>query len=133
VAPEHFAEEPLLHSLFFVVVASLQLVWGVMAHRRPTRRVLLAGARGSALLVAVWLFSRTAGLPAGLDEWQREPVALPDVIATLDELAVVLFVAGALAPKGFRLTNQRLRLASMTVGILLVASLFAPLGGHHHG
>lgn len=133
VTPEHFAEEPLLHGLFFVVVATLQLIWGAMAYRRPSRRVLLAGVRGNCLLIAIWLLSRTTGLPAGLDSWQREPVAFPDVVATLDELAVVLLVAGMLAPGGLRLTNQRLRLASIVVGILLTASLFAPLGAHHHG
>lgn len=64
VAPPHL-RDGLAAGLFFLVVAGLQLAWAAAA-TRPTPRLLRAGAALHLSLVALWLLSRTTGLPAVL-------------------------------------------------------------------
>lgn len=132
VIPDHFGESA-LHTSFFVVVASLQLIWGARAYRDPGRRVLLAGAIGSCVIAAIWLISRTIGAPTGLDAWETEAFGALDVLATVNELALAGLVALILRGR-LRLTTHRMLLTSTVVGVLVMASLLAPmLTSHSHG
>jgi len=106
----------------------------------PPRHVVLLGALGNAALVAIWTISRTSGLPFGPEPWQAESVGVVDVVATLDELAVVILVAAILrAPArahvgpGRTVMPGHSRLAPALVSALFSASLLAVmLGAHHH-
>jgi hypothetical protein len=62
VMGEHFAEYA-AYGVFFSGVAWLQTVWAVGVMVAPTKRLLVAGLAGNALVVLVWIVSRTAGLP----------------------------------------------------------------------
>ncbi len=95
VIREHL-EEYWPFSLFFVVVAVLQAAWAVLVLVRPSPRILLAGAVGSALLALTWLASRTTGLPIGPDRGTPDPVGLADSLATVCELLAVAVVAALL-------------------------------------
>jgi hypothetical protein len=117
--------EGTLHVLFFVLVANAQFAWGVLAYRLRDTRLLWAGAVGSVAVVAVWLASRTTGVPVGPDAWQPEPVGLLDSIATADELVLALLVAlGSLAV-------ARKVLTGVAVALLLLSSLSLTGGSVH--
>lgn len=92
-APEHLAED-WAHGWFFLAVAWFQITWAVVAYRRGTRGVLVAGAVVNAAVIAVWAVSRTVDLPFGPGSGVAEAVAFPDVVATLFEGVIVV---GALA------------------------------------
>ena len=55
-----------LFGVFFAAAALAQLGWALLVMMRPSRRVWLAGALGNALVIVVWILSRTVGLPFGL-------------------------------------------------------------------
>ena len=135
VTPEHF-DESLAYGLFFVVAATAQFLWGAWAYCDPSRRVLKIGAIGSCVIATVWFLSRTIGAPVTLGSWQREPIEALDVLATVDELATAILIAAILGLRGagrYAPTTSRLRLAAILVGVLVTASLLAPmLGANHH-
>jgi plastocyanin len=84
--------EGLLEGAFFLVTALAQgaMAFGLLT--LPNRRTYLLTIALSLGVVAVWTLSRTAGLPVGLEAGTRQPVGMPDVIATLFELLTVLAV-----------------------------------------
>lgn len=135
ITPEHFGES-WAFGLFFVIAASVQFLWGLWAYRDPSRRVLAIGAIGSCAIAAIWLLSRTVGVPVTLGSWQREPIEGLDVLATLDELATAALIAAILAfhrAERHLPTTSRLRTAAIVVGVLVTASILGPmLGAHHH-
>jgi hypothetical protein len=98
LCPAHF-QESVVFGVFFVVVATLQLVWAGLILVRPSRRLLLAGAIGDLLTVGVWGWSRTLGIPFGPSPWHPEAVGLGDVFTGLVEVAVAVGV--------FRLVSGR--------------------------
>jgi hypothetical protein len=77
---------------FFALLAVAQLVWGVLIYRRAARRVLLVGAWGNAAVALLWLLTRTVGLPIGPHAGGPESVGALDVLATLDEQAIVVLL-----------------------------------------
>jgi hypothetical protein len=88
VMGEHFAEYAAF-GVFFSVVAWLQALWAVGVIVLPSRRLLLVGLVGNALVVLVWLFSRTIGLPIGPEAGAPEAAAFVDVLSTILEVAIV--------------------------------------------
>ena len=129
--PEHIGES-WLHGAFFVVAATLQLIWGGLAYRSADMRVLRAGALGSLALAALWLVSRTVGTPEGFGGWETEAPGLLDVLATLDELTLAGLICLMLSDRK-SLTTNRLLMSSIVVGMLLTASLVGPmLVSHSH-
>lgn len=96
VVPMHW-EEYLPFGLFFVLAGALQasLALGIVVLRN--RRLLLAAAALDLGIVAVYVVSRTAGVPVGPHPWQPESIGIPDVVCTLMEVvAVPLLLARAL-------------------------------------
>lgn len=92
VMGEHFSEY-MVFGIFFAVVAWLQALWAMGVVMTPSRRLLVAGAVGNAVVVLVWVISRTIGLPIGPEAGMAEPATFVDVLSTILELFVV---AGAL-------------------------------------
>jgi hypothetical protein len=92
VMGEHFAEY-VAFGVFFSVVAWLQAIWAVGVTVLPSKRLLLVGLVGNALVVLVWLFSRTTGLPIGPEAGVPEPAAFVDVLSTILEVAIVVGTA----------------------------------------
>ena len=88
VMGEHFAEY-VAFGVFFSVVAWSQAVWAVGVIVLPSRRLLLVGLVGNALVILVWLTSRTTGLPIGPEAGAPEPAAFVDVLSTILEVAIV--------------------------------------------
>lgn len=92
VIPGHW-DEYWGQGLFFIVAAIGQLLWAVWVVVAPSRLIYLAGAAGNAAIVALWVVTRTAGVPAGPGAGEREAVEFADTLATVFE---VLLVVGAL-------------------------------------
>ena len=91
VCPDHF-EEAAAFGVFFVLAAALQLAWAGLVFTRPSKAVLLAGAAGNITVLALWLLTRTAGLPIGPNPWHSEAVGALDGLSGVLE---ALVIAGA--------------------------------------
>jgi hypothetical protein len=97
VVPEHLAEWGAAGA-FFIVLAAAELVvavllaWpgGIQLLAQPQRMVLLAGAVVSIGPLALWLYSRTLGMPFGPEPGVPEAVGLADVASSLLELGTLL-------------------------------------------
>jgi hypothetical protein len=96
VAPEHFAEW-WGFGLFFVLSAEVQLGWAVLLKRASGNRMLAVGLVGSLFLVAVWVLSRTSGLPFGPESGVPEEMGVPDLASVVLELVTAGACAWALA------------------------------------
>lgn len=137
-APAHF-DHATTHGTFFAVVGWVQLLLaGALAFRAPQQRLWLALTVGiNTAVVAVWVVSRTVGVP-GEDE--AEAVGFPDTLATVLEIVAVLGAAAILANL---LADRPVRsrpafgfgalgaLATMLLVSLSIAPSFA--GSHTHG
>ena len=125
------------YGVFFMALTYGQVLWGIALLRgRASDRALLIGALANAAIIAVWLFSRTVGMPIGPEGGSAEPVGTMDVAVTLVQLVLIAYVAAIVRPslrglRGFRalLGVHRIRFTVM----LGSASFFAALlGGHQH-
>jgi hypothetical protein len=122
-----------LYSVFFEVLALTQFGWGIALYRAPSRRLLGAGAVLSVLVVALWIASRTVGLPIGPEPWHAEAVGPTDALASADEAILALLVAVRLwsvSPHGLRRHGQAL--AHGAALCLILFSSLALTSGHAH-
>jgi hypothetical protein len=135
-APDHFDEQT-SHGVFFLVVGWSQLVGAAaLGFRwRPQRGWLLGSAALNGGVAALWLLTRTAGLPGD----DAEAVGFPDSLATALE---VVAAACALAIALHWLTERRIgRPAGLVTGVSAVAMIAVVTasivpsvgGGHGHG
>jgi hypothetical protein len=108
-----------LFGLFFVIVATVQVLWGVLVLVHPSARIYALGALGTSLLVLVWVASRTVGVPVGPEAGSPEQVGVLDSVATGFE---VLIVASALT-----LTRTRLARLALSPSALVLGSAGAAL------
>jgi len=92
---EHFTEYA-LYGVFFLVISWAQMIWAAGVLLRPSRLWLWLGLAGNALVIAVYLASRTTGLPIGPDVGRPEPAGALDVVSTVLELALVAGCAALL-------------------------------------
>jgi hypothetical protein len=92
---EHFAEYA-LYGAFFLVISWAQLIWAAVVLWRPSRLWLWLGMAGNALIVVVYLASRTTGLPVGPDVGHPEPAGGLDVVSVVLELALIAGCAALL-------------------------------------
>jgi hypothetical protein len=76
----------------FVVSGVLQLAWAVAIWRRKEdRRLLWAGGVVLQLgIVAVWVWSRTIGLPYGDHPWKPESIGALDAQCSFDEVLIAV-------------------------------------------
>ena len=126
-----------LYGFFFLALTYGQVLWGIALLRNPVSdRGLTYGAIANLAIVAVWLYSRTIGVPLGPDDGRTEAVGVMDVAATLDQVVLAAMIAMIVRPhlratRGLRVLigAHRIRIGMM----LASASAFAAmLGGHHH-
>jgi hypothetical protein len=116
VIPGHW-DEYWGQGLFFLVGAIAQLLWAVWVVVAPSRLIYLAGAAGNAAIVAMWVVTRTAGIPVGPGAGEREAVEFADTLATAFEVVLVI---GALV-----LARTAARRTFQTSGALATSALLA--------
>jgi hypothetical protein len=92
---EHFAEYT-LYGVFFLVVSWAQMIWAAVVLWRPARLWLWLGTAGNALVLAVYVASRTTGLPIGPDASNPEPAGNLDVVSATLEFALIAGCAALL-------------------------------------
>jgi hypothetical protein len=120
MAPSHLGESAVEGTGFLAAAwAQFGLAAAIALSRRPSRRVLAAAAATSVALIAVWAWSRTAGLPFGAHDGHAESVSVVDgACVALEVLAAV--VAGVLLTRlGTLAIGGRLK------GLALVAAVAA--------
>ncbi|HEX6424712.1 MAG TPA: hypothetical protein VFZ79_14615 [Acidimicrobiales bacterium] len=131
-APAHMDEEA-AHGAFFLTAGWAQVGAAVALTRWRTARWSLWTAAGiNAAVAAVWLVSRTAGVPGS----DAEPVGFPDALATgLEIVAVAAAVAAlrpALAGRGVgRLHPVAGVVAALALVGLVSASVTPSVAGEH--
>ena len=127
-AIDHF-DETALYGAAFVAVAVAQAGWGVLAVWSPGRLVPVAGMLLNLAVLAAWVASRTVGLPVGPDAAGPEAAGLLDVVATLNEIAMVALMAATIGRRRGRAVD-----ALRGAGVLLVlfSSLVLAAGVHAH-
>lgn len=126
-----------LFGVFFAVLTYAQILWAMRLWRRPDdRRLFKAVAVMSLGVVAIWLVSRTTGLPIGPWAGRPEAIGMPDVVATLDELVIAALIVAMLRPEGGVAARLRwldagncVRFGSMLCSLSLMALLFS---SHSH-
>lgn len=96
VMPEHF-EESVLYGSFFLVLAAGQATYAWCLLVSPSRPVLAAGVLGNSAVVALWLVTRTVGLPFGPFAGEVEAVGPLDLLAVTAELTMIVAAALLLA------------------------------------
>jgi hypothetical protein len=112
---------------FFSVVAAAQLVWGVVTMGQTPRWWLALGAAGNLVVVAIWVVSRTAGLPVGEYAGITLPVGFPDGLATALE-AVIVAGAAALMVRGDGPVRSLARSPRVAVAAAVVAAAMTLAG-----
>lgn len=150
MVPAHVGDS-LLDPVAFAVVGWFQLgVAALLVARRPSKGLYLATMIGNAVVLGLWIWSRTAGLPWGGHAGVVEEAGAVDVVTAGFELAAI-FTAGVLLAGGERI---RVPMAVPAVGGLAALSLatvvlvspdtaehahgsgdgeLASSGGHDHG
>jgi hypothetical protein len=91
----HFTEYT-LYGVFFLVLSWAQLIWPAVLLWRPSRPWLLAGIVGNAAVLAIYVASRTVGLPFGPDLHTPETVGALDVVSCVLEAALIAGCAALL-------------------------------------
>jgi FtsP/CotA-like multicopper oxidase with cupredoxin domain len=122
VAPMHFQEYVPFGALFVLTgLAQVALAAALLA--RPSRRLFLAGAAGTASVIALYVVSRSIGLPVGPRPWRPEMVGFPDIACTaMEVLSVLVLALLALArPRSRRAHPVRVALASAPWFLLAAA------------
>ena len=89
VVSEHMAEARPFGA-FFLASGIAQLAWAVLASGTLSRRAMLVACIGNAAIVALWVVSRTSGLPIGPEPGTPEAVGFADVVATAYEALIVV-------------------------------------------
>src|SRR5215471_18726058 len=86
-----------LYGVFFLVLSWAQLIWAAVVLWRPSRSWLWLGLTGNAIVLAVYVASRTTGLPIGPDNGHPEPFGGLDVVSAILEFALITGCAVLLA------------------------------------
>jgi hypothetical protein len=121
VAPEHF-EEWWGYGTFFVVATLAQALYAPLLLRWPIRSVLYLGIAGNLAIVALYLITRTLGIPfLGPEAGEPEGVGFADVCATASEVGIAVAL-GLTLLQDFTPGRRR--------AILLVVAVVLVLAGH---
>lgn len=135
VIEQHFSEY-VLYGWFFIALGTAEVAWAIWLIGWPSARVLLAGAAGNLLVVAVWVVSRTYGSLIGPEASSPAKVGFGDVVSTALEIAIVVgcLVLARTGTYRDRADSYRQETLALTVGLgltlLTVLALFSAVGGH---
>lgn len=126
-------QESVTFSVFFALLALTQALWGIVLYFSPSPKTLVFGAATSVLVSALWVVSRTSGLPFGPDGGAPEGIGILDSVATGDEIVIAVLVFFHLhAMTGGRSARAvRGLTAAAGIGLLMLSSLVLMLPGHH--
>ena len=129
VVPDHLAQWWVFGVLFFAT-ALVQFAWAVAYLVRPGRRLALAGVMINSGIIAVWVVSRSVGLPAGPAAGRPDQVGFVDLVATVLEVVLVGVLVARLLPRtAARLDSRRVSFGDASIGgtfsVLVIAIVCA--------
>jgi hypothetical protein len=128
-AVDHFNEVP-LYTLVFALLACAQLGWAAMVVRRPSDRVLLFGCAFNFAIIALWLASRTVGVPVAPRAWVPETVGVADLIETVGESFIVIaLVSLMLSARHLWARAAERRMPAVLLFVLVISVLYG-VGAH---
>jgi len=114
VIQAHF-DEYWAFGLFFAGAAWLQILWAIWVVARPSRVVALTGIGINGAITAVWVVSRTVGVPLGPEPGVVEEAEFVDIVATSLQVLVILGALGLLSKGAMRRDVGRGALVSSTL------------------
>jgi hypothetical protein len=131
-APDHIAEYlPFGIAFYAMGVAQVAggLAVGIFSRSRP---LLLAAVAGSLGICALWLVSRTVGLPIGAELWHPEKVGVADTVCVGFQLGTAGLLGAILARRGAfgRLRERHLGWRTAAVALTAFALAVVPLTVH---
>ena len=122
VTPEHF-EEWWGYGAFFLVAAAAQVLYVPLVLVWPTRMVLLLGIVGNLAIVALYLLTRTVGIPLfGPEAGHVEGFGFMDLCATASEMGIAAAL-GAKLLRGSTPQRKRMILLFLAVGLVSVGHM----------
>ena len=134
VAAEHYREFA-VYGLFFISLGIAQIAWSAfIAIRGLSRPLLLIAAVGNAGIAALWIVSRTSGVPIGPEPWVPESVGFAGIVATVFEVMLVSSAAWRMAGRP-RTPRRWARLAwgsPVAVSALTIAAIILDVVVHGH-
>lgn len=110
--PSHAAESS-IEAIGFAIAAWLGALLGIGTLVRPSRRLLIGTVVLNVAMVAIWIRSRTAGLPFGDHSGHKEAATGIDILATGMEVAAIVACVALLARPGL---GRRLGVAGGVIG-----------------
>ena len=117
VTPEHF-KEWWGYGTFFLVAAAVQVLYAPLVLIWPTRMVLLSGISGNLAIVALYLLTRTVGIPLfGPGASEVEGFGLVGVGATASEVGIAVALGAALLRNA---ASERRRMILLIAAVALV-------------
>ena len=116
--PEHF-EEWWGYGAFFLVAALAQVLYAPLVLAWPTRMVLFGGIAGNLAIVALYLLTRTVGIPLfGPGAGEVEGVGFIDLCATASEVGIAVALGAALLRET---TTERRGMILLITAVVLVS------------
>ena len=106
VVPEHL-EEWAAAGAFFIALGVFQAAWAVAYLWRPSRSVIHAGILANLATVALWVVSRTIGLPFSPEPWKPEEIGVLDVAASALEFVLVAGLVASLPDRTPRRARRK--------------------------
>ncbi len=82
---------------FFLVSGAAQVACAALLVLRPAPWVLVSGIAGNVALLGMYLYTRTWGIPVGPAVGHQDKAGVLDMSVALSEVAIVVFLCGALA------------------------------------
>lgn len=139
VAPMHWRDW-LPAGVFFASITVFQLFWALLVWSRPATLVLAAGFAANAGSAALWVMSRTVGVPFGPHAGQPEAVETAGISVLLLQCYVVMGAGWAWFRRyraedvsGFGRALVLVGANTVMVGAVAVGLASSLQGHHHHG
>jgi hypothetical protein len=119
-------------AVLFALAAAAQLGWAAVALARPARLVAVAGVALNLSFVAVWLLTRTAGVPGVAVLGSGEAVGFQDAVAASLAVGSVAAALWSLAAERPPAWLHRSSIASASALALAAVTVPAMATGHAH-
>ncbi len=139
MVPQH-AQEATRAGLAFAAAGWFQIAFGAAILAAPRRLWLWFAVGANAVFVALWIVSRTAGLPDWTGLGGVETAQSADLLCVGFEVAIVVVAAAALlfAPRRFERWSRSAVVATAVVGVCVLVGTTAVLASpstatHVHG
>ncbi len=119
ITPQHWAHAP-AHGLLFAVVGIAEIVWSVMAWRRPSATLYQIGMVAAGWLIILWVITRFLPAPFGHGPERVEPFGVVCKLAEgLGMVAIGVLILGELTSTAGRRAGWRV------ISLLVIGAFIA--------